>query len=139
MINVFQSSEGGNTMKLKNLMIIKAIICFGFGIPMLLVPVKLMSLYGLTLDPNGIVMARLYGGALFGTFLLTWFSRNDPGSATLRAAVLYLFIYDGINFIVTLVAVISGIMSTFGWSVVGIYLFFTVSYGYFQFVKPGSS
>lgn len=126
-------------MKLKNLMIIKALICLGFGVPMLLVPAKLMALYGLTLDSSGIVMARLYGGALFGNLLLTWFSRNDPGSPTLRAAVLYLFVYDGINFIVTLVAVISGIMNTFGWSAVGIYLFFTVGYGYFQFIKPRAS
>jgi hypothetical protein len=126
-------------MKLKNLMIIKAIICLGFGVPMLLVPAKLMSLYGLTLDSSGILMARLYGGALFGTLLLTWFSRNDTGSVTLRAAVLYLFVYDGINFIVTLVAVLSGIMSAFGWSAVGIYLFFTIGYGYFQFVKPSVS
>jgi len=126
-------------MKLKNLMIIKAIICLGFGVPMLLVPAKLMSLYGLTLDPSGILMARLYGGALFGTLLLTWFSRNDTGSVTLRAAVLYLLVYDGINFIVTLVAVLSGIMSAFGWSAVGIYLFFTIGYGYFQFVKPSVS
>ena len=126
-------------MKLKNLMIIKAIICLGFGVPMLLVPARLMSLYGLTLDPSGMVMARLYGAALFGNLLLTWFCRNDQGSVALRAAVLYLFIYDGLGFIVTLVAVINGIMSAFGWSAVGIYLFFTVGYGYFQFMKPQAS
>jgi hypothetical protein len=122
-------------MKLKNLMIIKAIICLCFGIPMLLIPAKLMALYGLTLDQNGLVMARLYGGALFGNLLLTWFCRNDSGSVSLRAAVLYLFVYDGINFVVTLFAVITGIMTVFGWSAVAIYLFFTIGYGYFQFVK----
>ena len=111
-------------MKIKHLMIIKAIICLGFGIPMLAIPAELMSLYGLTLDPNGVVMARLYGGALFGNLLLTWFSRNDPGSPTLHAAILYLFVYDGINFFVTLTAALSGIMNTFGWSAVAIYLFF---------------
>jgi hypothetical protein len=35
--------------------------------------------------------------------------------------------------------VISGVMSAFGWSAVGIYLFFTVGYGYFQFVRPSAS
>ena len=126
-------------MKIKNLMIIKAIICIGFGIPMLLIPAKLMSLYGLTLDQSGMVMARLYGGALFGTFLLTWFCRNDQGSVSLRSAILYLFVYDGINFIVTLIAVITGILSAFGWSAVGIYLFFTIGFGYFQLVKQPTS
>ena len=126
-------------MKIKNLMIIKTIICLGFGIPMLLIPERLMSLYGLTLDPNGIVMARLYGGALLGNLFLTWFCRNDQGSMSLRAAILYLFVYDGINLIVTLAAVISGIMNTFGLSASGIYLFFTIGYGYFQFVKRPAS
>ena len=120
-------------MKIKHLMILKAIICIGFGIPMLVIPAKLMSLYGLTLDSNGIVMARLYSGALLGNFLLTWFCRNDPGSVTLKAAILYLFVYDGINFIVTLLAVLTGIMSAFGISAMAIYLFFTIGYGYFQF------
>jgi hypothetical protein len=122
-------------MKLKQLMIIKAIVCIAFGIPMVLIPAKLMSLYGLSLDLNGIVMARLYGGALFGNFILTWFCRNDAGSISLRAAILYLFIYDGINFIVTLAATVTGIMSLVGISAVGIYLFFTIGYGYFQLVK----
>ena len=122
-------------MKIKHLMIIKALICIGFGIPMLLIPAKLMSLYGLTLDSSGVLMARLYSGALLGNFLLTWFSRNDTGSLTLRAAILYLFVYDGINFIVTLLAVLTGIMNTFGISAVAIYLFFTIGYGYFCLVK----
>ena len=122
-------------MNIKQLMIIKAVVCLGFGIPMLLIPAQLMTLYGISLDANGALMARLYGGALLGNLLLTWFCRNDPGSITLRAAILYLFVYDGINFIVTLVATITGIMGLFGYSAVAIYLFFTVTYGYFQFVK----
>ena len=86
-------------MKIKTLMICKAIVCLGFGLPMLIVPTFLMGIYGLELDLNGVVMARLYGGALLGNLLLTWFARNDTGSTTLRAAVLYLFVYDGINFL----------------------------------------
>ena len=126
-------------MKLRNLMISKAIICFVFGIPLLLVPARLMSLYGVTLDMNGIFMARLYGAAMCGILFLTWFARNDPGSEALRAAVLFLFIYHFLNSIVTFVAVITGIMSAFGWSAFAIYLFFMVGFGYFQFVKPSAS
>lgn len=122
-------------MKVKHVMICKAVVCIGFGIPMLLIPAQLMSLYGLNLDANGIVMARLYGGALLGNLLLTWFCRNDPGSPSLRAAVLYLFVYDGINFIITLVASLNGVMNSFGYSASAIYLFFTIGFGYFQLFK----
>ena len=117
-------------MKIKTLMICKAIVCLGFGLPMLIVPVFLMGIYGLELDLNGVVMARLYGGALFGNLLLTWFARNDTGSTALHAAVLYLFVYDGINFFVTLWATLTGIMGIIGWSAVAIYLFFTLGFGY---------
>lgn len=122
-------------MKIKSMMIIKAIVAIGFGIPILIIPAKLMSLYGLTLDQSGMIIARLYGAALLGNFLLTWFCRNDPGSVSLRSAILSLFVYDGACFIVTLLAVITGIMNVLGWSVVATYLFFTIGFGYFQFVK----
>jgi hypothetical protein len=126
-------------MKLSNLMIVKAIVCLVFGIPMLLVPATLMSLYGVTLDSYGMLMARLYGAALLGNLCLTWFCRSDPGSVALRAAVLHLFVYDGLGFIVALVAVVTGLMSALGWSVVAIYLFFTLGYGYFQLMEPRTS
>jgi len=126
-------------MRIKHLMIVKAIVCFGFGLPMLLVPIQLMAVYGLELDINGVVMARLCGGVLLGNMLLTWFARNDTGSTTLHAAVLYLFVYDGINFGVTLWATLSGIMSIMGWSAVAIYLFFTLSFGFALFRKVRTS
>jgi hypothetical protein len=126
-------------MKLSTLMVVKAIVCLGFGILLVAIPGLLMSLYGVTLDEGGILMARLYGASLLGNLMLTWFSRNDPGSEALRAAILGLFVYDAVGLIVALVATLSGIMNAFGWSVVAIYLLFTVGYGYFQFVKPSES
>jgi len=126
-------------MRIKHLMIVKAIVCLSFGLPMLLVPAQLLSVYGLELDINGVVMARLFGGALLSTMLLTWFARNDTGSTSLHAAVLYLFVYDGINFLVTLWATLSGIMSIMGWSVVAIYLFFTLGFGFALFRKVNTS
>jgi hypothetical protein len=123
-------------MKLSTLMVVKAVVCLGFGILLLAIPGLLMSLYGVTLDKGGMLMARLYGASLLGNLLLTWFSRNDPGSEALRAAVLGLFVYDAVGLIVALVAVLSGVMNALGWSVVAIYLLLTVGYGYFQFVKP---
>ena len=87
-------------MKLKNLMILNAFFCLLIGIPMLLLPAKFMALFGLNLNPGGMIMAQLYGGALLGNFLIAWFSRKDTGSISLYAAVLYLFIYNGINFLV---------------------------------------
>jgi hypothetical protein len=126
-------------MKLRNLMVVKAIVCLGFGVLLLAIPGQLMSLYGVTLQEGGVLMARLYGASLVGNLMLTWCSRNDPGSEALRAAVLGLFVYDAVGLVVAVVATLSGGMNVLGWSVVAIYLFFTVGYGYFYLVKPSKS
>ena len=126
-------------MKLSTLMIVKAVVCLAFGVLLVAIPGPLMSLYGITLDQGGIFMARLYGASLLGNLMLTWFSRNDPGSEALSAAVLGLFVYDAVGLIVALIAMFSGVMNALGWSVVAIYLVMTAGYGYFQFAKPSKS
>ncbi len=118
-------------MTLKQLMTTKALICLIFGIPMLLFPSGLMALYGLDLTVHGELMARLYGGALLGNMMLTWYSRTDRGSVAMNAAILHLFVYDAINVFITFFATVEGIMSSLGWTAFAIYLFFAVSYGYY--------
>lgn len=126
-------------MKFSNLMIIKAIVCLVFGILLVLVPAILLSLYGITLGPGGIFMARLYGASLVGNLMLSWFARNAADSEARQAIVLDLFVYDAIGFVVALLAQLSGLMNVLGWSIVAIYLLLTLGYGYFQFLKPSGS
>ena len=126
-------------MKLKTMLVIKAIVCLIFGILFLAVPAKLMSFYGITLQEGGIFAARLYGATLFGNLLLTWNARNDPGSQSLRSIVLALFVYDAIALIVALGAQLSGLMNSLGWMVVGLYLVLTLGFGYFQFGKTDTA
>ena len=122
-------------MRLKNLMTIKALYCLIIGIPLMVNPYEFMTFLNLSLDINGVVMARLYGGFLMGNLVLTWLIRNDTGSIALFASVLYLFVYNGINFGVSLWATVTGIMGGLGWLVIAIYLFFTIGFGYFIFGK----
>ncbi|MCJ7668089.1 MAG: hypothetical protein MUP04_07405 [Anaerolineae bacterium] len=126
-------------MKLSNLMVIKAIVCLVFGILLVLVPAILLSLYGVTLGPGGVFMARLYGASLVGNLMLSWFARNAVDSEARQAIVLDLFVYDAIGFVVALLAQLSGLMNPLGWSIVVIYLFLTLGFGYFQIAKPSAS
>ncbi len=125
-------------MKLKTMMVIKAVICLFFGILLLLVPGPLMAIWGVQLGSGGVFMARLYGASLIGNLLLTWFAKNDSGSEAQRASVLGLFVYDAIGFIVALMAVLAGIMNPLGWVIVGLLLFLALGFGYFQFAKPAN-
>ncbi len=63
-------------MKLKTLMIIKAVVCLVLGCLLLLAPTFGWSLFGASVTDDGTFPSREYGAALIGTLLLTWFARN---------------------------------------------------------------
>jgi hypothetical protein len=118
-------------MKFKTLMIIKAVVCLALGVPILLMPGFTYSVFGVTLGQGGAVAAREYGAALIGTLMITWFARNAPISDTRWVIALGYSIYDLIGFAVSLLATLTGVMNPLGFSVVVIYLFFTLGFGYF--------
>ncbi len=117
-------------MTFKALLIIKAIVCIFFGLILLFAPVFLINLLGATLNDGGIFTAHEYGAALIGTFLLTWFAKNVKSADARGAILLDLLVYDFIGVVITLSVVLSGVFNPLGWSIVVVYLFFTVGSGY---------
>jgi hypothetical protein len=118
-------------MKFKTLMVIKAVVCLGFGPLLLFVPGPLLTLLGSSFGPGAAITAREYGAALLGNLMLTWFARNAEVSVARRAIVLDLFVYDAIAFVAMLLIQLSGGLNLLGWGIVAIYLFFTLGFGYF--------
>jgi hypothetical protein len=125
-------------MKLKTLLIIKAIVCLCLGIPILLVPNFIYSIFGATLAAGGVFAAREYGASMMGNLMLTWFARNSQESEARWAIVLALFVYDAIGFIVALIAILSGAVNSLGWLIVALYLFLAFGFGYFLLPKGNS-
>jgi hypothetical protein len=118
-------------MKFKTLMVIKAVVCLGFGPLLLFLPGPLLILLGSTFGPGAALTAREYGAALIGNLMLTWFARNAEESVVRRAIILDLFVYDAIALVATLLIQLSGGLNLLGWGIVAVYLFFTVGFGYF--------
>ena len=106
---------------------------------MLLLPGTLMSLYELTLGDGGIMMARLLGASYLLLCVMLVLARNDPGSQSLKAIVLAVFVGDTIGFVVALISQIGGAVGALGWTTVALYLFLALGFGYFQFFKPPAS
>ena len=98
-------------MKLKGLMIIKALVCLVMGVPILAVPIFFYSLFGIKIDAAGALVGREYGASLIGNLLVTWFARNAVDSDARRAIILGLCVYDLIGFIFFLVAQLAGMMN----------------------------
>lgn len=121
--------DGGALVSYKTVMVLKAAVCLIFGVILLSAPGALFSFLGASLSPGGTFAAREYAATLCGNLMLTWFARNAAESAAQRAIILALFVYDAIGFIVSLIAVLSGVLNPLGWFVVAIYLFFTWAFG----------
>jgi hypothetical protein len=122
-------------MKFSTLMIIKAIVCLGFGFLLLFFPNPLYGLFGATLGAAGLFAAREYGASLVGNLALTWYARKADQSKARRAIILDLFLYDAVGVVITLISIFNGTLNFLGWGVVAIYLFFTIGYGYFWFAE----
>ncbi|MGB8951370.1 MAG: hypothetical protein WCC06_01700 [Candidatus Aminicenantales bacterium] len=118
-------------MKFKTLMIIKAVVCLGFGPVLLFFPGPLLNLLGAAFCSGAAFVAREYGASLLGNLFLTWFARNAEASFVRRAIILNLCIYDAVAFVATLVFLFSQVLNPLGWGVAVIYLFFTIGFGYF--------
>jgi len=118
-------------MKFKTLMIIKAVVCLGFAPLLLFIPSQLLGLYGTAFSTAAALTARLYGASLVGNLLLTWFARKEEDSPARKAIVLDLFAYDAVALIASLILQVTGVLNMLGWSIVVIYLFFTIGFGYF--------
>ena len=118
-------------MKLQTLMIIKAVVCLCLGVPILLASSFTYSLFGASLNPGGVFAAREYGASLIGNLMVTWFARKAAESEARRAIILGLCVYDAIGFVVTLIALLTGVLGLLGWFAAAIYLFFAVGFGYF--------
>ena len=122
-------------MKFKTLMVIKAVVCVGFGPLLLFWPGPLLTLLGSSFGPGAAITAREYGAALLGNFMLTWYARNADESVARRAIVWDLFVYDAVALVAILLIQISGGMNPLGWGIVAIYFFFAVGFG--SFLLPG--
>lgn len=123
-------------MKLKTFSIIWAVLYIGFGLGLLIIPVQFMATYGVTLDSNGALMARILGAALTAYALTFYLNRNiastDKGWYNL---LLTSFIYDIVDIPIVLIATLNGVMNSMGWMPVGLHVFLAATFGYFAFKK----
>ncbi len=121
-------------MKLKIFSIVWAVIYLSFGLGLLLIPIQLMAIFGVTLDSDGTMMARILGAALTAYGLTFGLNRNLP--ATDKAwhnLLLTSFIYNIVVIPIMLIAVLDGVTNSMGWMPFGQHIFLAATFGYFTF------
>ena len=111
---------------------IAAIFYTIFGLGLLIAPAPFMDVYGVVLDDAGQLMARILGSALLSLACMFWLYRAYPPEAV-RPVMLTSFLYNCVDFVVVLSAVLAGTMNSLGWGPVALHLFLAAGFGYFTF------
>ena len=122
-------------MKLGTLFTVNAVLAIVFGLGFVLMPVALMSYYGVALADAGVSISQLLGAAFLAFGILSWQVRKSDTSEVLRAVVLSFFIGDAVGFLIVLQGQLSGEFNALGWSTVAIYGLLAIGFGYFNYQK----
>ena len=125
-------------MKFSTFMVIYALVSAVFGLGFVLMPGQILPIYGVEPDAALRLIGQFFGAALLSLAILSWLARNLSDSESRRAIVLALLVGEAIGFIFALIGQFNGILNVLGWSVVIVYLIFTLGLAYFQFSKPAS-
>ncbi len=125
-------------MNLKNAFLLNCLLAGAFGLAFLIVPAQLMGQYGVHLMPKaGIFVARLLGASMIGVGLVSWFASARATGDLRTNLALSFFVADALGFLVSLMAMVNGVVNSMGWSVVLIYLVLALAFGYFALVRKG--
>lgn len=126
-------------MKFSNLLVLNAVLGLIFGIGFVLIPTTVVNLYGVTPGPAVNLVGQFFGVELIAVGLLSWLARNVMDSEAQGAITLAFLVSNVIGLIISIIGTLSGVLNTFGWSAVVIYLVLSLGYAYFQFMKPSAS
>ena len=123
-------------MKLNTLLLVSALVGAVFGIAFVVVTGPLLSVYGVTTDKAGLLVAQLFGTTLLGFAVLNWLARDVRDPDAQRAVIYANLTGDTIGFVVVLIGQLAGITNAVGWSTVAIYLAFVLAFGYVGIIRP---
>jgi hypothetical protein len=120
-------------MKLSTFAIIITILADGFGVAFVFIPVKLMAFYGITLEGGGIIAARYFGVSNLFIGMIFWsYSSVSPAAKSWPKLLLYSLIYDILQLIVTLMAVLNNESNSMGWTTVALFALLAIGSAYFM-------
>lgn len=113
----------------------EAIIGITFGLLLLVVPDRLLAIYGLNAGSGMVLVGRLLGAELLGfNFANVVAIRGDRRS--LSPVVRGHLVGDIVGFLVAFGGVVAGTVNGAAWSIVIIFLLFALAYGWVLIARP---
>ena len=129
-------------LKLRNLLIVHAIVMLVFAAGLLLAPKTILGLFGLTVgatvkfNASMNLVAQLLGAVLIVPGLLSWFAVGMEEIGARRSVAISLLIFNVVGFGVSFfVGMLPKVMAAGGWILVVLFLLFAVGFAYFLFMR----
>ena len=123
-------------MNIRTAFTINTVMALLFGIGFLLLPGFLLPIFGMSSAPAAAFLAQLLGSALIGIAVVSWLVRDSGYSPPVRAILIGLLIFNVLGFIVSLLAVLTGVMNAVGWIIPAAFLIEALPRVYFLFINP---
>ncbi len=121
--------EGDFHMRLKNFMIINAIVAVIVGLLLIFIPSTVVRFLGLTPDAGMDLDGQLYGSELILMGLVAWFARDITELKYERRIYTAFTIANLISLIISVIGVATRTFDAVGWIAIAAYLALTVGYG----------
>ena len=111
-----------------------AVVSIIYGIGNLLMPAWVNEMHGLTSSPGTSLVSRYLGASLLGLGVMSWFNRDaadSDASGFMRGGL----VVAVAGLIVSVQAMMAGLMSTMGWVTVIVQALLALGFMYFAIMK----
>lgn len=123
-------------MNLRNLFRVSGVLFLVFGLVWLLAPKAMPASYGLEIDSYSAYLFQQLGAINVATAFLCFLVSGMAQSPARRAVVTFFLVEQVLSGIVSLIAVLSGVLAAAGWFSVALNLALALAFGYFRFIRP---
>jgi len=112
-----------------------AVVSIIYGIGNLLMPAWVNEMHGLTSSPGTSLVSRYLGASLLGLGVMGWFNRDAADSDALSGFMRGGLVVAVAGLIVSVHAMMAGLMNTMGWVPVIVQALLTLGFIYFALIK----
>ena len=116
-------------------LVFAAAISIIYGIGNLLLPAWVHEIHGLTSSPSASLVSRYLGSALLGLGVIVWMARNAADTDALSAIMRGGLVVAVAGLVVSVHAMMAGLMNTIGWVLVIVEGLLALGFVYFGLVK----
>lgn len=122
-------------MNLRNLFRVCAVLFGIFGLVWLVAPKAMPASYGMEIDSYTAFYLQQLGAINVATAVLCFLVSGMAHSPARQAVVTFFVVEQVLSGIVSLIAVLGGVLEVAGWFSVALNLVLALAFGYFRFVR----